>query len=128
VDTVPVRLRTSIPDFVQQALYPGEQVLGAFNASFIDHRREGEFRHDKYVLTDQRVIFYHTGIIHKGMDEMPYRTLTRVSYDRGWIHGKVIIEAATAKLEINGISNDDALFAEKIISGTLAGRRFVAAP
>src|SRR5262249_1425580 len=74
----------------------------------------------------ERIIFYHTGLFHKGMGEMPYRSITGVSYDRGIFHGKVIVEAANVGLTMDGIGNDDAAFAEKIIAGSIAGRRYVA--
>ena len=51
-------------------------------------------------------------------------TITGVSYNKGWVHGKVVVEAAAAGLTIDGIGNDDAAFVEKIIAGILAGRVF----
>jgi hypothetical protein len=118
------RVRAQIPDFVLKTIHPTEQILGAFNASLFDHRRPGEFRHDKFLLTTERIIYYHTAIIHKGMGEMSYRVLTGVQYNRGFRHGKVIVEAANAGLTMDGISNDDAAFTERIIAGSIAGRRF----
>ncbi len=128
-ETEPVkpRIKTVIPDFVRQALHPAEPIFAAFSASLFDHRRKGEFRHDKFVLTSERIIYYHTALIHKGMGEMPYKTLTGVSYNKGLIHGKVVVEAAGAGLTIDGIGNDDAAFAEKIIAGSIAGRKYALA-
>jgi hypothetical protein len=118
------RIRTKIPDFVLDQLRDDEEVLCAFSASLLDHRRSGEFRHDKFVLTTSRVIYFHTSLFHKGMGEMPYRGITGVSYNKGFRHGKVVVEAANAGITIDGIGNDDAGFAEYIISGILAGRRY----
>ncbi|HEY8745079.1 MAG TPA: PH domain-containing protein [Chloroflexota bacterium] len=122
------RLRTSLPDFVRKTLHPSEQVYAAFSASLFDHRSKGEFRHDKFALTNERIIYYHTGIVHKGMGEMPYKTITAVQYSKSWLHGKVVIEAANAGLTIDGIANDDALFVEKLVAGIVAGRSFTLAP
>jgi hypothetical protein len=127
-DYVQPRLRTSIPDFVRQQLHPSEQVLAAFPASLFDHRRKGEFRHDKFVLTTERIIYFHTSVLHKGMGEMPYRMVTESKYNKGLRHGTVIVEAANAGLTIGGISNDDAAFAEQIISALASGRTLAAAP
>lgn len=124
IETVKARVHTSIPDFVRQQIHPSEQIFGAWSASLFDHRREGEFRHDKFVITDQRIILYHTGIIHKGMSEMPYKSITQATLDRGLIHGKVVIEAANAALTIDGISNNDASFVEMIVAGSIAGRLY----
>ena len=124
VEAIVARVRTSIPDFVRRTIQRDEQILAAFNASLFDHRRPGEFRHDRFMLTTERIIYYHTAIIHKGMGEMPYRMLTGVQYNRGFIHGKVIVEAANAGLTMDGIRNDDAAFAEKIIAGSIAGRKY----
>ncbi len=123
-EDVKARVHTHIPDFVMKQIHPSEQVFGAWAASLFDHRRQGEFRHDKFVITDQRIVMYHTGIVHKGMSEMPYRTVTQANLERGWIHGKVIIEAANASLTIDGISNDDATFVEMIVAGIIAGRLY----
>jgi zinc-ribbon domain/Bacterial PH domain len=117
------RLRTAIPEFVQQQLHPSEQVLAAFSASLFDHRRKGEnWRHDKFLLTTERIVYYHTSLIHKGMGQMPYRGITGASYNKGFRHGSVIVEAANASLTIGGIGNDDAAFAERIISAFVGGR------
>lgn len=119
------RIKTRVPDFVEEALHPSESLFGAFKASLWDHHKEGvSLAHDKFVLTDQRIILYHTGLFHKGMGEMPYKAITEVSYSKGIFHGKVVIEAANAGLTMDGIGNDDAAFAEKIIAGGVAGRRF----
>src|SRR5215831_4074127 len=126
-EAVRPRLRAGVPGFVRDALHPSEQILGAFSASLFDHHKQGvSLAHDKFVLTNERIIFYHTGLFHKGMGEMPYRSITGVSYDRGIFHGKVIVEAANVGLTMDGIGNDDAAFAEKIIAGSIAGRRYVA--
>jgi hypothetical protein len=126
VESISPHIRTSVPDFVTDALHPGEEIFGAFSASLLDHRRPGgeAFRHDKFALTNERIIYYHTSLIHKEMGEMPYKMITGVSYNKGWVHGKVIIEAANAGLTIDGIGNDDAAFAERIISGFIAGRKY----
>jgi hypothetical protein len=128
VEVVEPWIKTKIPDFVLEALHPSESVLGVFSASLFDHHREEQLRHDKFVLTNERIILYHTSLIHKGLAEMPYKTITGVSYNRGWFHGKVVVEAANAGLTIQGIGNDDAGFVEKVIASCVAGRKLVAAP
>jgi hypothetical protein len=128
VEVVDPWIKAKIPDFVEQALHPTESVLGVFSASLIDHHREEQLRHDKFVLTNERIILYHTSLIHKGLAEMPYKTITGVSYNRGWLHGKVVVEAANAGLTIGGIGNDDAGFVEKVIASCVAGRKLIAAP
>jgi hypothetical protein len=115
-------LRTAIPDFVRQQLHTGEEVLAAFPASLFDHRRPGEFRHDKFLLTTDRIIYYHTRVMHKGMGDMPYRMITQSKFNKGMRHGTVVVEAANAGLTIGSISNDDAAFAERVISTLVAGR------
>lgn len=122
------RIQTGIPGFVKDALHPDEQVFAAFSASLWDHHRTGgqSFRHDKFLLTGQRIIYFHTGVVHKGMGEMPYRTITGVSYGKGLRHGKVTVEAANSGLTMDGIGNDDARFAERLIAGILAGQRYTA--
>jgi hypothetical protein len=127
VEVVEPRIRTNLPGFVEEALHPSESVLGAFSASLFDHHREEQLRHDKFVLTNERIILYHTSLIHKGLAEMPYRTITGVSYNRGLFHGKVTVEAANTELTLEGIGNDDAAFAEKVIASCVAGRKLVAA-
>ena len=97
-------------------------MLGAFSASLLDHRRHHELRHDKFVLTTERIISYHTGVVHKEFGEMPYRTLTAVRYNGGVVHGTVVVEAASAGMTINRIGNDDAKFCEHVISARMAGR------
>lgn len=116
------RLKTSVPGFVKDQLHSSEQILAAFSASLFDHRRAGEWRHDKFLLTTERIVYYHTGLVHKGMGDMPYRQITQTQYSKGWRHGTVIVEAANAALTIGGVSNDDAAFAERIISAFVAGR------
>lgn len=124
-ELVQPRIKTSVPAFVRQTLHPGEQILAAFSASLFDHHRQTALpRHDKFLLTTDRIIYYHTKLIHKGMGEMPYRTVTEVSYNRGFRHGKVVVNAANAGITFDGIGNDDAAFAEKIIAGRIAGRTF----
>jgi len=121
------RIRTRIPRFVKDAVSPAEPILAAFNASLFDHHKQGvSLAHDKFVLTPQRIIYYHTGLFHKAMGEMPYRMITGVSYERGMVHGKVIVEAANAGLTLDGIGNDDAAFAEKIIAAGMAGKPLTA--
>jgi hypothetical protein len=119
------RIRTRVPRFVKDTLSPSEPVLAAFNASLFDHTKQGvSLAHDKFVLTPQRIILYHTGLFHRGMGEMPYRLMTEVNYEQGFLHGKVVVEAANAGLTLNGIGNADAAFAEKIIAGAMAGKTF----
>ena len=121
------RLRTSVPKFITEQLHANEIVLGAFSASLFDHhRRKDEFRHDKFVLTTDRIIYFHASLVHKGMGQMPYRGVTAVQYNKGFRHGSVVIEAASAGLTMDGIGNDDAAFIENVISGSVAGRKFVA--
>jgi hypothetical protein len=122
------RIRARIPGFVKNTLSPAEPILAAFNASLFDHHKQGvSLAHDKFVLTPQRIILYHTGLFHRGMGEMPYRLITQVNYEQGFFHGKVIVEAANAGLTLDGIGNADAAFAEKIIAGGMAGKTFTAA-
>ncbi len=121
------RIRTRVPGFVKAALAPSEPILAAFHASLFDHHKQGvSLAHDKFVLTSERIIFYHTGLFHRGMGEMPYRMITGVNYEQGVFHGKVIVEAANAGLTLDGIGNADAAFAEKIIAGGMSGRPFAA--
>lgn len=115
------RIRTRVPSFVTTQLRTSEQILAAMSASLIDHHRKNEARHDKFVLTTERLIYYRTALIHKSMGEMPYKSITGVRYNRGFVHGKVVVEAANFGLTLSGIGNDDAAFAEKLIAGTLAG-------
>lgn len=121
-------MRTKIPDFVAESLRESEQILGTFRASLIDHQhRENQFRHDKFVVTDQRIICYYTAVIHKGMSQIPYSVITNIDSNRGFRHGKVIINTSSGVgLTIDGIDNEDAAFIERIIAGRLAGRKFVA--
>jgi hypothetical protein len=113
---------------VREQLHPSEQVLAAFPASLADHRRTGEFRHDKFVLTNERIVYYHTGVIHKGMGQMPYRGITESHFNKGFRHGSVVVEGANAGLTISGISNDDAAFAERVISAFVGGRPLTLSP
>src|SRR5260370_33473790 len=59
VEVVEPLIKTNIPDFVLQTLHPAESVLGVFSASLFDHHREEQLRHDKFVLTSERIILYH---------------------------------------------------------------------
>jgi hypothetical protein len=127
VDVVEPRIRTNPPSFVLEALHPSESMLGAFSASLFDHHREGELGQDKFVLTNERIIMYHWSLFHKGLSEMPYKTITGVSYNRGIFHGKVVVEAANSGLTIDGIGNDDAAFTEKVIAACVAGHKLIAA-
>jgi hypothetical protein len=123
VDLVTPSIKTNVPDFIRGILRPGEQVFAAFNASVFDHHRRHDFRHDKFVLTDQRIIAYRTALIHKAMNEMPYTMITGVHYNQGFIHGRVVVDAANWGMTLDRIGNDDAQFAERIISSAVAGRR-----
>ena len=58
------------------------------------------------------------------MGEMPYKVITGISYNKGWVHGTVMVEAANAGLTISGIGNDDATFAGNIIASALRGSQF----
>ena len=124
-ETVVPRIRTSVPDFIEKQLHPGERVLASYKASFLDHHRKHELRFDKFILTTERLIYYRTGFIHNEMDQMPYRGITGIQYNRGLRHGSVVVEAANAGLTIGGVSNDDAAFAERIIAAHVAGRIMV---
>lgn len=124
VETIKPRIKTSIPGFVKQQLRPTEAILGAFSASLFDHHRKQDLRHDKFVLTTQRIIYYRTALVHKSMGEMPYKVVTSVHYNRGFRHGKVIVDGANAGLTLDRIGNDDAAFAERIIAGSVAGTVF----
>ena len=121
------RVRVQLPDFVQKQLHPSETLLGTFSASLFDHRHKKKWSHDKFALTSDRVLFFQNNWVHKEMDQMPYRSITGVQFGKGLRHGKVVIEAASVALTMDGISNDDAAFAEQIISGSIVGRRFVTA-
>ena len=128
IEVIEARIRTKIPQFVWQVIRQDESVLAAFGVSLFDHHRKHDMRHDRVVLTDERVIYYKTALIHKELGQMPYSGITEVHYNRGMIHGKVILNGANAGLTLRGIGNDDATFAERIISGIISGRRYVAAP
>src|SRR5690242_18851391 len=91
VVVVTPRIHTSVPDFVQQQLWPDEQVLAVFSASILDHHRRHDFRHDKFLLTDPRIMAYRTAVVHKSMNEMPYTLITGVHYNRGFMHGAVVV-------------------------------------
>jgi hypothetical protein len=56
------------------------------------------------------------------MGQVPYRGTTGASYNKGFRHGTVIVEAANASLTIGGIGNDAAAFAERIVSALVGGR------
>lgn len=128
LETIRTRIKTKIPAFVSDSLHGSEVILGAFSASLMDHHhRKDEFRHDKFVLTNERIICYHTALIHKGMSQIPYSAVTNVNSNRGLRHGKVVIDTSSGVgLTLDGINNDDAAFAERIIAGSVAGRRFTA--
>lgn len=124
VEAIKPRLRTSIPAFVRRQLRPDEQVLAAFSASLFDHHRKHEIRHDKVLLTTERIITYRTALVHKSMSELPYNMVTGVVYNRGLVHGKLVVEAANFGLTLSRLGNDDAVLAERIIAGSVAGRRY----
>lgn len=115
------RIRAWAPAFVKSQLRPGEQILAALSASLFDHHHGTGLMHDKFLLTTERIIYYRSALIHKGMGEMPYKSITGVRYSRGFVHGKVIVDAANFGLTLSGIGNDDAAFAEKIIAGIVSG-------
>ena len=119
------RMRTSVPRFVQDLLYGDEAILGAFSASIFDHHHREDLKHDKFVLTTDRIIYYRTSFFHKGFKEIPYSAITGVGFNKGLIHGKVVVQAPGMSLELSGIGNDDAAFAEAVIAGRRAGRRFI---
>jgi hypothetical protein len=50
------RIRTSVPPFVKKQLRPSEQMLGAFGVSLFDHHRKHDLRHDRVLLTTERII------------------------------------------------------------------------
>ena len=101
--------------------------LYAHRALLFDHHRKEGLRHDKFVLTPERIIYYHTALFHKGLGQMPYRGITAVHYNKGIRHGKVVVSAANAGLTLDGIGNDAVVFAEKIIAGCIAGLRYTVA-
>src|SRR5579875_2712058 len=106
VESTNPRVKTKMPDFVTESLHGSELVLGTFSASLMDHRhRKDQFRHDKFVLTDQRIICYHTALVHKGMSQIPYTAVTNVTSNRGFRHGKVVIDTSSGVgLTIDGIN------------------------
>jgi hypothetical protein len=67
------------------------------------------------IITNRRILIYKPGFIGAETEEYPFESIDKIDHKKGFMRSEIEIHAAGRKIELENISNDDAVKAINII-------------
>lgn len=69
----------------------------------------------KLIITNRRIVIYKPGFIGAETEEYPFESIDKIDHKKGFMRSEIEIHAAGKEIELENISNDDAVKAINII-------------
>jgi len=69
----------------------------------------------KLIITNRRIVIYKPGFIGAETEEYPFESIDKIDHKKGFMRSEIEIHAGDKEIELENISNDDAVKAIGII-------------
>jgi hypothetical protein len=69
----------------------------------------------KLIITNRRILIYKPGFIGSETEEYPFESIDKIDHKKGFIRSEIEIHTHGKKIELDNISNDEAVKAISII-------------
>jgi len=69
----------------------------------------------KLIITNHRIVIYKPGFIGSETEEYPFDSIDKIDHKKGFMRSEIEIHTHEKKIELDNISNDDAVKAISII-------------
>lgn len=69
----------------------------------------------KLIITNRRIVIYKPGFIGAETEEYPFESIDKIDHKKGFMRSEIEIHAGGKEIELENISNDDAIKAIGII-------------
>lgn len=69
----------------------------------------------KLIITNRRILIYKPGFIGSETEEYPFESIDKIDHKKGFIRSEIEIHTHGKKIELDNISNDEAIKAISII-------------
>ena len=78
----------------------------------------------KLIITNRRIVIYKPGFIGAETEEYPFESIDKIDHKKGFMRSEIEIHAAGKEIELENISNDDAVKAINIIRQNMHAQKF----
>ena len=102
---------SNIPESISR-LFDGDEVV---NMVVEPTSLKPKFHPQKLIITNRRIVIYKPGFIGAETEEYPFESIDKIDHKRGFMRSEIEIHAAGKEIELENISNDDAVKAINII-------------
>ncbi len=69
----------------------------------------------KLIITNHRIVIYKPGFVGSETEEYPFESIDKIDHKKGFMRSEIEIHTHGKKIELDNISNDDAVKAISII-------------
>lgn len=69
----------------------------------------------KLIITNRRIVIYKPGFIGAETEEYPFESIDKIDHKKGFMRSEIEIHAGGKKIELESISNDEAVNAINLI-------------
>ncbi|MCK9440649.1 MAG: PH domain-containing protein [Methanothrix sp.] len=77
----------------------------------------------KLIITNRRIVIYKPGFIGAETEEYPFESIEKIDHKKGFMRSEIEIHAGGKEIELENISNDDAIKAIGIIRQNMQTQR-----
>ena len=102
---------SSIPESISK-LFDGDEVVSMVVEPT---SLKPKFHPQKLIITNRRIVIYKPGFIGAETEEYPFESIDKIDHKKGFMRSEIEIHAAGKEIELENISNDDAVKAINII-------------
>jgi hypothetical protein len=104
-------MSSDVPDSISK-LFSGDEIVSMVvePSSF-----KPKMHPQKLIITNRRILIYKPGFIGAETEEYPFESIDKIDHKKGFIRSEIEIHAGGKEIELENISNDDAVKAIGII-------------
>ena len=102
---------SNIPESISKLFSGDEVVIMVVETSSLKPRIHPQ----KLIITNLRIVIYKPGFIGAETEEYPFESIDKIDHKKGFMRSEIEIHAAGKEIELENISNDDAVKAINII-------------
>ncbi|MHC1688020.1 MAG: PH domain-containing protein [Methanothrix sp.] len=104
-------MSSDVPDSISK-LFSGDEIVSMVlePSSF-----KPKMHSLKLIITNRRILIYKPGFIGAETEEYPFESIDKIDHKKGFIRSEIEIHAGGKEIELENISNDDAVKAIGII-------------
>lgn len=104
-------MTSDIPEKISRLFAEGEVVSMVVEPT----RLKPKLHAEKLIITNRRIVMYKPGFIGAEMEEYPFESIDKIDHKKGLMRSKIEIHARGKEIEMENISNDEAVRAIDVI-------------